>query len=360
MIDTSKQEIGDVSNAQITSINGSNNTITTGLSYRDVHDICADVVRDQVEKMTQQSVVTFNERVDTFSSNFFNRISELEDKVEKLQEPAIQYSLRQTTLSCGRTSNSKTAEQLLDTLIDRIKAEEQSSEAVVADEAIQVLPKLSYFNMSLLGMLVFRNIQIGLSFDWEHSMDSISLLFSELSNIHPLDIACLVQTGCCSGKPSSSIEYPSYESILKINYDLYFSQIPSQADEAEITRLGNQIKQYINNMPLFFALYNAANQRVRDNYPFISSTRILEESLKKEGYTATPLFISELKKHIRTMTEKEISDILIQRNTLWSSCLQVMNMKEVRCLQLNPVGVYLGIQILKRECNLNYNMNLFY
>ena len=132
-------------------ISGKNSTniqisgdLIVGVSIESAKQIALNVFKDNFLELSEKASNTALARAEEIVNEFISTLYEENQYVmDKLQEPAIQYSLFNVQREYAKTGDVGLKEQELKLLIARIGAKERSLKQIILDEAIETLPKLS-------------------------------------------------------------------------------------------------------------------------------------------------------------------------------------------------------------------------
>jgi hypothetical protein len=225
MLEKNKQEISDVSDSFVQQANGDIHNY--GLGYNDVKAICHDVVRQELAIVTREASETLNREISSFEERFIEKLQQLEDPkvIEKLGTPKLQLILHSTMKEYATSNNIETKEELIDLLIERLKADENSSEIFLIDTAIEILPKINKSQCYFLGALTSRKQNvvdiISKSSTARGFLEKQAKLYEDIDRITNLDIQYLKQINCCTNIIGQSPYYDITKTYRK-EFDLLF------------------------------------------------------------------------------------------------------------------------------------------
>jgi len=342
MLEQNKQEISNTSNSLVQQANG--NIYNTGLGYKDVKDICQDVVRQELDIVTKEALDSYKKEVNSFQNGLGNRIEKLEnaqEKIDKLKLPKLQLSLHETINEYAKSDNSETKEELIDLFIERLKVEENSIEQYLIDQSIKILPNLSVSQAFFLGALTTRRIiKSGNSILVIDYLRNKAHMFKHLQEISQIDIHYLKLLNCCSLLPGTK-HHKKVLVDLKNNYNLIFRHSIS----AEI------YKQYCSDNSDFSTVLNrlvyARNEGgINSIHLLYSEKKYLEEVLKKSDKLEKLPLIEKLIELFRPFNDLEIRNYLISLNDNWKYAFEYLDKEELLTLDLSPVGTYIGRRMI--------------
>ena len=158
MLDTGQK----AENIQDSTINQAKHDIHihNGLTYSEVKDVCETTVRAEVARLTTVAKEEMLQIIENFQREFYKRLETIEnkEKIEKLKKPSMQFCVHKTIMETAGTEDEETKKELLDLLMDRLNAEEESTERVVIEDAIEKAAKLTKPLKALMVALLQRSV----------------------------------------------------------------------------------------------------------------------------------------------------------------------------------------------------------
>jgi hypothetical protein len=125
--------------------------LTIGVSFEDAKQIALSIFKDNFLELSEKAANTALTRTEELVNEFILTLyNENQNVIDKLKEPAIQYSLFNVQREYAKTGDIGLKEQELTLLIERISSEERSLKQIVLDEAIETLPKLSQEQLNFI------------------------------------------------------------------------------------------------------------------------------------------------------------------------------------------------------------------
>lgn len=330
-----------------------------GISAETAMEICKYVVKSELAVYTQDARVEAEKRLSDISEKTIDQITSLkEDLLHRFKEPAIQMALNETFKNYIASGNEELGENLIDLLIERLNAQEKTSEQSIIDEARNIIPKLSSNTISLLAILVFSKLIFPLNRkQFNELLLKLSPLVERIGDISSLDIAHLKQVGCGYGISAFHVVEP-LEKYLLSNYDLFFRH---NISFDELNDVFQKYPHLMNasipiNLSYIMGLFTIEGQSLSFNVP---NTRTVTETLGKAKNELIPPFNS-LKNKAPQYTEDEVRDYVINIDARWKYTFDSFKKNQITTFQLHPVGVYIGCRQLTRICGMTIPMSLFY
>ena len=151
-----------------------------------------------MERLTSDAKKEILQILEAFQKDFYDRLEAIENKtrIEKLKKPSMQLCIHKTIMETVGTEDDEKRKELMDLLIDRLNVEEESTERVVIEDAIENAAKLSKPLKALLAALLLRSIIHPEPLMMNHTFGKYGEMFRDLGNLTGLDIAFGRQMQC--------------------------------------------------------------------------------------------------------------------------------------------------------------------
>jgi hypothetical protein len=122
-----------------------------GVSYADAKSIAQDVFRANALALAGVAQQAAAARVEELTEKFLGKLSESPDNpFDALEDPDVQHSLYTAQVGYARSGSLPLSETLVALLVDRCSTQSQGIEALVLNEAIATLPKITTGQANLL------------------------------------------------------------------------------------------------------------------------------------------------------------------------------------------------------------------
>lgn len=133
------QEVGD--NSCAIQVHGD---YKAGLSYRDVKDICVDLIQANFPILQEQAKIQSMQYVEEFASKFFNKIKDqdYDNTQARLKNPDVQASINSSIIHVARMTDKSHQDILCELLAEKIK-EQEDEKNILLNDAIDVMTKIS-------------------------------------------------------------------------------------------------------------------------------------------------------------------------------------------------------------------------
>lgn len=144
---------------------GGTQNIHNGLTVTETRQIVTDQLYPVVEELkknlihlSKESQKIVDQRIQDFLvNNLTPELIKLTSRIEhietKLKSPDVQYSFNQVLQAVGRRSTPSFNQSLANLMIARIESEDNSAEALIYNEAINVFPKLTSTQLGVLALV---------------------------------------------------------------------------------------------------------------------------------------------------------------------------------------------------------------
>ena len=329
--------------------------IHNGLTYREVKDVCETTMRTEVERLTTDAKNEILQILEAFQKEFYDRLEALEnkEKIEKLKKPSMQLCIHKTIMETVGTEDGDKRKELMDLLIDRLNVEEESTERVVIEDAIEKAAKLSKPLKALMVALLFRSVIHPGPFLMDRVFDSYGELFKELKNLTGLDIAFGRQMQCIYPMSGLYSDY-AYEDILLRNYDLLFRHLGTYGEFRRFAEshpcLHSGVKFSNWEGMRIISLDGTKNRELTDDSEYffvVPSSEFLKNLLLSQGRLDMVQALDELLGTLQPFTHEEVRNYLHNINEGWDCLFATFQRREVVPLLLSPVGNYLAMAYSK-------------
>ena len=287
-----------------------------------------------------------------------DKISSLKQELlQRFNEPAIQMALNETFKSHITTGDEELEEDLIDLLIERLNAQDRTTEQAIIDEARRIIPKLSHATIALLAVIVFSKIVFPYNKGkLETLIKKLSPTICKIKNIAIIDTEYLKQAGCGSGNQMMIVNSP-LEQTLRGAYELIFRE------PMLLNNLNEILQKYssgdLNRAKVILSLFVLSE----DNKFLATIPR--QQSINEQVYSIInqddiSSIIGDYKSYTRAFTEDEIKNYFINIDNNWQYVFQLFNQNHIQSLRLTPVGVFIGIRQLSKICGEPIPMELFF
>ncbi len=331
-----KQKSGDESiNVQAEQI-----TIHHGVTYNDAKEIALNVFNSNFSKLAGIAKKIAQTRAEEITEKFLRKLEkENEAGLQSAKDPDFQYSLFTVQKEYAKYGDKELGDLLVDILVDRTKEKNRSILQIVLNESLQIAPKLTNNQLSVLSIIFVLKYTIN------YGLIDHNKLFNYLdSYIAPFidhltkKQACyqhLVYTGC----GSISIGSNRIEELFKRKYKGLFSNGFS--------------KEILEKEDLISKKYRKLIMRSLKNPELLQINALNDETLKEEC-SKLNLSEAEINKLIRIQNEflfkiDDITNFLIEHRSYMQKLFDIWNDSYMKNMSLTSVGIAIGHANVKRK-----------
>lgn len=336
-----------------------------GLQIGDVIPLVHGLVKNEMDIYQQVAAVTAKSRFEEFTKSLESNIeSKVAAKIEKFSEPSMQFATREATLGYIKSGDKDQKDMLVDLLIERLKADDRSTEQLLIDEAIQILPKLSPKCISVLTLMVFNNLKVsGYISIFESFVKKLNPVVDNVFNTKNIDLEYLVQTGCISSILAFRRNENWCQSNVK-NYPLLFCHLDNnEAAEKFLSKYGfEKIKGGLQFPPeietqQLMKLFSFFNITIDGNF---APNFLTLEKYTEIGNQLSPFALEDimsLLEHRTPMNDEEIINYYSKFNPRWVETIKIIDHK-ISKYDLNLVGKYIGLLHLTKLLETQVSLEL--
>lgn len=348
------QKIGNVSNSNVIAING--DVIIDGTVFNDIQNYLLETIKQDIMYYSQTAIEATKEEIKAFCTSIITEICRTHTKeylVSKFASISLQAVIHDATLGYITNEDIEVKYLIIDVFIERLRLDNNDSEALTLNKVISILPKLNQIGLNLIALMTLRHLIIPLHPMLDDYWRRLSPIIDILPNVREIDIDYLRKTG--STEDVTGL-YPidSFENHLLKQYDLYFrKRIPYDEWEAYCSR--NPIIRSVTNDwgTCMFCAIDSSISEIR----FIdSNSELFYQRLKKRNQTELIPLIEELKREYPLYSPQEVRTHMCSFNKNWDIAFELLNTSLVR-IGVNTCGLYIGSRLINRleggkECSL--------
>ena len=339
----------------IGSIEGDNNLVINGdVVTKDdfLTSLSTQLFRQKLEILTQEAKNEIQQTLNECCQHLLEQMIEkhLETKLPEFSRPSTQWVLYSVLQGYTISETIEQREMIVDSMIERLQEDWNSTERMIIDSAIEILPKLTPATLSTIGLLQLRHqivtAPVGIMLDYYFA--SLSPLAEQMSGIGVLETGYLKQEKLILPISGNSVSVP-FEQILLNNYDLFFRKsLPSgvydnyckehpAAREAVIDEPINARLMWINGM---------SNNETAFCCP---NSRILKKMLVKRNQEYIIPHVEALMSMMPLFTEQEVRDYFLRLTPAWGRLFKLFSSSEFLRYELSITGKYIGGKILAKS-----------
>lgn len=134
--------------------------VNQGLSIANVHELFQMLFRENFPRLRDEAEEAARANVESFISKFEKRLTDRFAQIDLnlLVEPDVQASLNDAIQASAKKGNKLNIDILSELIVARLQVDSSEFSALVAEEAIRVMPKLTREQLAFLGLSVGMNI----------------------------------------------------------------------------------------------------------------------------------------------------------------------------------------------------------
>ena len=208
----------------IKEVNGDQNLIINGdvVVEEDVLEKVAEhLLKTELEQLTLEARQKMDIAVEDCVKTIMKRMVDknLKSKLIEFSNPSTQFAFYSTLKGFTISETVEQRELLVDTLIERIESNWDSTEKMILDSVLEILPKLSPQTLSTIGLLQLRHqlVNASIGFMLNDFFKSLTPLAERMAQITSLDFEYLKQERLILPLPDLKFA-ASLEKILLSNH----------------------------------------------------------------------------------------------------------------------------------------------
>ena len=336
-------------------IYGSNNLIING----DVIDnneeklttIAMRLVRQEMAVLSEEAKEEMRACVNECVQKVLEQVMEkkLEEKLEEFSKPAAQWAFYSILKGYMQSETEEQREMLVDSMIDRMQQEWNSTERIIIDSAIEILPKLTPATLSTLGLLQLRE-QIFLA-PFGTMIDlyfcSLTPLAEQMERIGMLETEYLRQEKLIIPLPGVMPTVP-LERLMLTNYDLFFRKpLPAGVYEA-YCKEHPEAHEAVTDEPMQACMMWIDGTNGGQTGFCCPSSKVLKATLRKRQQEYIIPHVDVLMGMMSPFTEQEVRDYFVKFTPVWKRLFDLFSSAEFTRYSLSITGQYLGGKILAK------------
>lgn len=338
----------------INKVIGDNNIIINGdvsLDNEVLSKVANQLLRTELDKLTAEARETMNAAVNDCIKSVMKRIvdNKIESKLSEFCNPSTQFAFYSTLKGFTISETIEQREIIVDAFIDRIQSNWDSSEKMILDSALEILPKLSPKTLSTVGLLQLRhqltNASIGFMLDQYFS--SLTPLAVRMAQLKSLDIEFLKQERLILPLPGLQASVSLEKYMLK-QYDLFFRHPLPEGVYEEYCRKYPEAHEAVSDghMRACMMWIDATHNNVTSFC--CSNTGILIDQLKKRQQEYIIPHVETLKQMMAPFTEDEVRAYFINLSPSWDQLFKLFSSESFTMYTLSIAGNYIGGKVLAK------------
>lgn len=326
----------------------------TGMSYRDVHDFCLDLIGEEISKAKQIALVEAEKRNNELVTLILEKAANVNISsnsiMTALAEPALQFDFIEAEKSYLKYGTEELKELLSDLIVKRIKEPNHSLLQIALGEAIKTAPMLLPTQINCLGLKFILN-------HTKHNLVNSHAALAEYLNRYVIPI---YEQGV--SEKASEFQHLSYTrcatisvasvGLEKIFTNSYTGLFFKGFDEHSLTLIDNE--NLISLYPSLFVKCLNDDKKLQCNALDENSLINSFEQLKvkdKHRECILQLFNSN------RMNEKEVKEKVIEICPRMECVFKYWSSTPIAKLILSSVGIIIGTFAVEKITNTSYNLS---
>lgn len=339
----------------IKEVKGNNNIIINGNVTAD-NDVLTKVANHllsaELEKLTTEAKEKMEAAIKECVQTIMERIScdNIQSKLAEFSNPSTQFAFYSTLKGYSISETAEQRDFLIDAFIDRIMTNWDSSEKMIIDSALDVLPKLSPQTLSTIGLLQLRhqlaNAQYG--FMLKQFFVSLKPLAEKMSQLNTLDFEYLKQERIILPLPGIQ-ETISLEKYMLAHYDLFFRHPLQEGVYETYCKEHPEAHESVSDGTCMMWI-DQEQDNVTSFCPV--NSMMFYNQLKERHQEYIIPHVEALKQKMPAYTEKEVRRYFIKLSPSWERIFQIFSSEVFTRNVLSITGKYIGGKVLSKAGNV--------
>lgn len=336
---------------------GNNNIIINGditVDCEILKKVAYQLLKTELNNLTleakEQMQGWVNEGVHSVLKQMVSR--NIESKLSEFSSPSTQFAFYTMLKGYSYVETIEQRDLLVDAFIDRIQTNWDSSEKMIIDSALEVLPKLSPQALSTIGLLQIRHqlVNTQVRFMLHQYFANLTPLVEKMSLVTTLDIEYLKQERLILPLPGLNMSV-SLEEILLTHYDLFFRHSLKEGVYDEYCRMHPEAREAVTDNPICACMMCIDGTRNNETSFCCANSNLLIETLKKRHQEYIIPHVEALKRMMPPFTKEEIRNYFLTLSPSWERLFRLFSTECFRMYTLSITGNYIGGKILAKVCH---------
>lgn len=338
----------------IKAVNGDNNMIINGdVTVNDevLAKVAEQLLRTELKQLTlearQKMQIAVNDCVQAVMKRMVD--NNLQSKLIEFSSPSTQFAFYSTLKGFTISETVEQREFLVDALIERIESNWDSTEKMILDSVLEILPKLSPQTLSSIGLLQLRHqlVYVSIGFMLNNYFESLTPLAERMAQINSLDFEYLKQERLILPLPGLQAA-ASLEKLLLSRYDLFFRHPLPDGVYDEYCKKHPEAHESVSND--FEGACMMCMDGTRNNVTSFCccNTGILLRQLRERGQEYIIPHVETLKQMMQPYTEKEVRDYFVNISPSWERLFDLFSSESFTKYVLSITGKYIGGKVLSK------------
>lgn len=332
----------DSTNIQIKEFNA-------GLSYKDVKELCLDLITDKLDSYKEEASIEAKKREEKLRNDFIDELEKNKIDLNEFKNPSMQLcyiDAQKGYISYGDDTSEKI---LLELLKDRISESDKSILQISLNEAVKVAPLLMKKHLNTLSLLFFiKEMSIMGIRTRDELIDFIKdvvLKFTKDSSLTKVDYEHLEYNKCIT---KIEIFKSDIFEIMRSKYKYYFLKEISYDD---FQQKYSQLTKYIGSLA-FFNVDSDNMLRFKEVDSFLSYNEL--DIISSDDREMFNKMLKDL-----TMSDEEFERTILDNNDLLCPLFYTWKEDLMSSCSLTTIGKVLAMINIKIELKIPVDMSIW-
>lgn len=335
-------------------VNGSNNLIINGdvvANENILVRIAAIQLRRDYELLSQEARAEMKAYVDECIQKVLEQVTKkkLEEKLTEFARPSTQWVFYSTWKGYTQSETQEQRDMMVDSMIDWLQENWNSTERMIIDAALEILPKLTPATLSTLGLLQLRHqmavAPIGVMID--QFFKSLTPLAEQMEGIGVLETEYLKQEKLILPIPGLGAAV-SFEQYMLTNYDLFFRKPLAAGVFDDYCKEHPEAHEAVTDQPIAACMMWRDSTKNNQTAFCCPNSRLLKKTLVQRHQEYLIPHVDALMDMMPAFTEQELRAYFYNLTPAWTRLFQLFSSEELTRYTLSISGKYLGGKILAK------------
>lgn len=343
----------------IDDIIGNNNIIINGdvtVEEEVLTKVANQLLRTELEKLTMEARAKMDASVQECVQTIMNRLADnhIQSKLAEFSNPSTQFAFYSVLKGFSISETVEQRDLLIDAFMERILSNWDSSEKMILDSALEILPKFTPQTLATIGLLQLRhelaNVPIG--FMLNRYFASLTSLAEKMAQLDSLDIEYLKQERIILPLPGLQ-KCVSLEKLMLTHYDLFFRHPLQEGIYEEYCKEHPEAHEAVTNEPNRTCMMWVDVMHNNATAFCCGNSRLLTKQLKERQQDYIIPHVEVLKQMMPPYTENEVRDYFINLSPSWERLFELFSSDSFSQYVLSITGIYIGGKLLAKVSNGN-------
>lgn len=336
-------------------VRGDNNLVINGdliCNEQTLGSFAKVLLEKEIDRLTTEAKQAMRESMYECVQRITEKMVEnhLQEIIKDFSTPAVQYAYYTTLKGYSMSETYEQREFIVDAFIDRIQKGWNSTEKMILNEVLEIMPSLTPQTLAFLGLFQLRHQANPLALVLNQYFNDLTKLVEQVDSVHDIDIEYLKQKRILL--PVVGIKHiASLEETLLSQYDLFFRHTISACEYEDYCNKNPEARHAVNLIgPSVCMMY--ALDETRENLNFISANSShLKNKLLESNLDFMISHVDNLMHRMPAFTKEELRNYFIKLSPNWERVFQLFESESFNTYYLSIVGFYIGGKILAKVCH---------